>query len=630
MITDLAWFIPGLSALAFIVLALGALTGYARYLPDGGSWLAILAIGLGFLLFWPIAGAVITGGPAEVSVPWVEVAGVGLRWGLVLDPLSIVLAGLVTFVALCVQVYSLGYMRREIRYTWYFAAHALFAAAMLGLVLADNFLLLYIMWELVGFCSYLLIGFYYERRPAAEAAKKAFVTTRLGDVGLLLGILLLFKATGTFQMSAVFQMVEQGNMDSNLVTLAAFLIFLGAMGKSAQFPFHVWLPDAMEGPTPVSALIHAATMVAAGVYLVARAYPLFVAAPAVMAFITVIGLITTFLGAGIALVETDIKRIIAYSTVSKLGFMMLALGSGGAGFTAAIFYLVTHGFFKALLFLGAGSVIHGTGKQDLRELGGLGRKMPVTAGAFLIAGLALAGLPPLSGFWSKDEVLLALWAQNPVVYALALMSVLLSSLYVGRLWLLLFTGEPRNEASHHARESPGVMGAPMLALAVISAVGGLVALPAIGAALGLPGGLGTFLYFHEPDPYRADLGIAAASVLAALAGLGIAAGFYRQGGWSAEGLRRRLAWVRRPLEHKLYVDDFYQAVIDRVVLAMGSLVALFDRAVINDVAVDGTASAPAVVGDKLKYIETGKLPNYALAMAIGVLVAAAAVLTFLS
>ena len=626
-----AWLLPALPALAFVVLALAALTGHSRLLL-GGAWLSILAVALSFLLVWPVAADVVANGAQELSLPWVDVAGAQLSISLILDPLSVLMLGLVTFVALCVQVYSIGYMHGEAHYTWYFAAHSLFAAAMLTLVLAGNLLLLYIAWELVGFCSYLLIGFYYDRRSAAEAAKKAFVTTRLGDVGLLIGILLLFGATGSFQIAEVFRAIEGGGLSDGVLTLTAFLLFLGAMGKSAQFPLHVWLPDAMEGPTPVSALIHAATMVAAGVYLVARMYPLFEAAPAVLSFITVIGLITTLLAASIALVATDIKKVIAYSTVSKLGFMMVVLGAGGAGFTAAIFYLITHGFFKALLFLGAGSVIHATGRQELDELRGLGRRMPWTAGLFLVAGLALAGVPPLSGFWSKDEALLVLSHGNPLVYVLALLSVLMSSLYMGRLWLRLFLGEaspvqsPRPDTvERHAHEAPPVMLAPMLALGLLSALGGLVALPNAGRRLGLPGGLGEFLYVHEPEAYHADLWVMGLSVLISLTGLVIAAGFYWGGAWSATALRERFAGLHTFLERKAYLDDVYQWLIDRVALMLGRFIAFFDRAVVNDVGINGPGALAVAVGEVLRRSQTGQLPNYALGMAIGVLVIAAAV-----
>ncbi len=631
---DSAWLLPVFCAAAFLILALGSLWGYARFLPDEGSFISILAVAAGFVLFWPIAGDLLARGAHEVAVRWFEAGDASLTWGIVLDPLSVSMLGLVVTVALCVQVYSVAYMRDhhghpEPRYTWYYAAHSLFTAAMLTLILADNYLLLYIAWELVGLCSYLLIGFYYDRRSAAEASKKAFITTRLGDVGMFIGILLLFRATGTFQMSAIFEAAEHGALDLGLISLASFLIFLGAMGKSAQVPFHVWLPDAMEGPTPVSALIHAATMVAAGVYLVARSYPLFTLAPGVMLFITVVGLLTTMLGASIALVVTDIKRVIAYSTVSKLGFMMVALGSGGAGFTAAIFYLVTHGFFKALLFLGAGSVIHSTGSQDLDQLQGLGRKMPVTSGVFLIASLALAGIFPLSGFWSKDLVMDALLNGSGIaVYLLALVSLFLSGAYVGRLWFRLFLG-PLSPDAAHAHESPALMTAPMLVLAFLSVVSGLVVLPAAGQALGLHGGIGGFLYHEEPEAFRLDIVMALVSTIVSLAGLAIAAGFYMTGSWSPAALQARFSGLHHALEHRLYFDDAYQWLIDHLVLAGARIVAWFDRAVVNDIGINGPGIGAAVAGAWLRYTQTGRLPNYALTMALGAIVLGAAAFTFI-
>ena len=640
-----AWLLPALTFAAFAVLSLASVTGFDKRLPGGGAWLAILAATAAFLLCWPVAADENARGPHTFSVLWAQTPGIDLQLGWTIDPLTVLMLGLITAVALCVQVYSTGYMRGESRYTWYFAALSLFVTVMLGLVLADNYLLLYIMWELVGFCSYLLIGFYYERRPAAEAAKKAFVTTRLGDVGLLIGILILFRATGTFQMSAIFHAVESGSIDPGTLSLAAFLLFLGAMGKSAQFPFHVWLPDAMEGPTPVSALIHAATMVAAGVYLVARSYPLFTAVPEMMAFMTVIGLITTTMAAGIALVVTDIKKIIAYSTVSKLGFMVAVLGSGGAGFTAAVFYLVTHGFFKALLFLGAGSVIHATHREDLREAGGLGKRMPLTAGVSLIGTLALAGVPPLSGFWSKDEALVALAHSGPAVYGLALLSVFLSALYGGRLWFRLFAGSsptPEHEAAStgddagHANhgtapgDAPLTMAVPMVALAVLSAVGGLVALPSVGALVGMPQGIGSYLFFHAPQAFQFDGAVALTSTAVAALGLVISAALYWWRIWSPEALQSRFSRAHALLEHKFLIDELYQWAIDHVVLASGRLVALFDRALVNDVGVNGPGAVTVAISAVLKYTQTGRLANYALTMVVGLLVLLAAAFSFSS
>ena len=371
----LAWLIPALSAAAFVIVAFGG-----RWLPARGAFVSILAMAAGFALFWYVLVDLLGSGAAHsaYSVAWLTAGGTTISWGVFIDRLAVVMLGLVTFVALLVQVYSLEYMRGDSRFGWYFAVHSLFGAAMLALVLADNLLFLYIAWELVGLGSYLLIGHWWERRSAAEAAKKAFITTRIGDVGLLIGIILLFRATGTFDISEIIEMAQAGAIGQGTLTASALLLFMGAMGKSAQFPFHVWLPDAMEGPTPVSALIHAATMVAAGVYLVARMLPMFELVPVVMLVVAIIGLITFLYAGTLALVMTDIKRALAYSTISHLGLMMLSLGA--FGLAAAIFHLVAHGVSKAMLFLGAGSVMHGMHEEtDMRKMGGLRRTMPLTA-----------------------------------------------------------------------------------------------------------------------------------------------------------------------------------------------------------------------------------------------------------
>ena len=390
-------------------------------------------------------------------------------------------------------------------------------------------MLIYIAWELVGVCSYLLIGFWYERRSAAEAAKKAFVTTRIGDVGLLIGILLLFKETGTFDISAIFHVVEQGGIDSGTLTVSALLIFLGAMGKSAQFPLHVWLPDAMEGPTPVSALIHAATMVVAGVFLVARLYPIFVTSDTAMIAVAVIGLVTALVTAVMALVMTDLKRVLAYSTVSHLGLMMLALGC--FGFTAALLHMVAHAFAKALLFLGAGSIAHGTedherpeGARDIRQMGGLYKRMPITSVTFAIGVLSLGGIPLMGGFFSKDEVLLAvLDGRGPVFFVLVLVAALLSALYMARLLFVVVLGDLKAE-NEHAHESPSVMTGPLALLAALALGSGLLA---VGGWWPGFDGLGGWLYFDKPHPYKINALVMGLSILVALAGFGL--GWYLYG-----------------------------------------------------------------------------------------------------
>ena len=606
---DWAWVIPALSASAFFLTVI-----FGRFLPAQGAMIPVVAILLGFLLFWYVLADLLASGPASFSVNWITLGDTRITWGVMVDRLSVTMLGLVTFIALLVQVYSLQYMKGEARYGWYFAAHALFAAAMLALVLADNLLFLYIAWELVGLGSYLLIGFWYDRRSAAEAAKKAFITTRIGDVGLLIGIMLLFKATGTFEIQAIFHAVDNGLqaglISQTTVNAATLLIFLGAMGKSAQFPFHVWLPDAMEGPAPVSALIHAATMVAAGVFLIARMLPLFEMAPSVMLVVATVGLFTFVFAGTLALVMTDLKRVLAYSTISHLGLMTLSLGALGLG--AALFHLVAHGVSKALLFLSAGSVTHGTGKTDIWEMGGLWRRMPITAGTFVIGAAALAGVPPLSGFFSKDEVLLAVMEERgPLFIAVTLAAVALSALYMARVTLVVFFGESKPD-SEHAHESPPLMTVPLVLLAFTALTVGLLAFSWSSGYQGFGG------FLEGEGSFRIEPWLTAASVLLVLSGLLVGWLTYHRGRISHVAIAERYAWVYGLLASKYYVDDIYQWAVDRVVLAFSGILAVFDRIVVNDTGVDGSASSVMLSALRLRYVQSGKLYNYGLAMVLGV------------
>ncbi len=597
-----AWVIPALCASAFFIVAI-----FGRFLPGRGAFVSIAAILLGFALFWYVFADLMSSGPASFSLNWLSVGDTSIAWGVTVDRLSVTMLGLVTFVALLVQLYSLAYMRGDPRFGWYYAAHALFAAAMLALVLADNLVFLYIAWELVGLGSFLLIGFWYERRSAAEAAKKAFITTRIGDVGLLIGIILLFKATGTFEISTIIHVAQQGGISQGTLNAAMALIFLGAMGKSAQFPFHVWLPDAMEGPTPVSALIHAATMVAAGVYLVARLMPLFELTPVVLLAVAVIGLVTFIFAGTLAMVMTDLKRVLAYSTVSHLGLMMLSLGA--LGMAAAMLHLVAHGVSKALLFLGAGNVTHGTDKTDIREMGGLWRKMPLTSITFIIGAASLAGVVPLSGFFSKDEVMLAvLDHRHPVFLVLALAASFLSALYMARLTFMVFFGSNRGDGEAH--ESPWLMTLPLVLLAPFALALGLVT---FGWSDAYPG-FGDFL--TSEGRHGTPLWLAGASAGLVVGGLTF--------GWMNYARRKttpfegRDTWLLRLLVNKYYIDEIYQWVIDRVALAFSRFVALFDRAVVNDTGVDGSAWTVMLSAVRMRLVQTGRMYNYGLAMALGV------------
>jgi NADH-quinone oxidoreductase subunit L len=616
-----AWLLAAIPAGFFLVLAL-----FGRALPRGGDYLGVLSILSAFVLFFVVLvdfldtpGSV---GPVVKSIEWSNVGDFHLRMGIFIDPITITMFGVITTVALMVNIFSIGYMKGEPRYFWFFAVLQLFAASMLMLVMADNLLLLYISWELVGLCSFLLIGFYWEKRSATEAAKKAFITTRVGDVGLLIGIILLWRATGTFNIQEIIHAAEEGQIGSTYLFISIMFVFLGCMGKSAQVPFHVWLPDAMEGPTPVSALIHAATMVVAGVYLTARLLPIFEVADGALLVVTIVGLTTAVLTGFMALAQTDIKKVLAYSTVGQLGFMFVALGAGEP--QVAMFHLMTHAFFKALLFLGSGSVIHATHhNQEMDKLGGLWKKMPITGTTFFIGSLALAGLPPLAGFWSKDEIFVGLnhaWGAWAVL--ILGLSAVMTAFYTTRLFIRTFMGKPRDEHVYeHTHESGFSMTGPLMFLAVLAAVSGFVIFHGVGKALGFPGGITEFIYLPEEGPHRyhIDWGFAAASLGMATVGIWTAAWMYW--GNSLERSTALAEWnpgLYRMIQNKFYFDELYQAAIDRGVLGFSYVVSWFDRYVVNDTGVDGSAQITGFAGGVLKYLQTGRVPNYAMAIAIGV------------
>ncbi|MEJ5171678.1 MAG: NADH-quinone oxidoreductase subunit L, partial [Fimbriimonadales bacterium] len=550
---------------------------------------------------------------------WLAIGGFRVPVGFLLDGLSAAMLLVVATVALLVQIFSVGYMEGDDGFARFFTYLGLFASAMLGLVLADNLLLVYICWELVGICSYLLIGFWYRNRAPANAAKKAFIVTRFGDLGLLLAIVLLWHSAHTFEIAALEKIVQSGNLKPILLSAAAFtnlvplLVFLGAVGKSAQFPLHVWLPDAMEGPTPVSALIHAATMVAAGVFLVARLFFLFRAAPTALDTVAWIGGFTALMAATIALVQTDIKKVLAYSTISQLGYMMLGLALGGI--TVGMFHLTTHAFFKALLFLAAGSVIHACHhEQNLLNMGGLHRRMPVTSWTTIVGALALAGVFPLAGFWSKEEIL-ASALQRPVLFGVALTVAAMTAFYMTRLWFLAFAGEARTEASAHARESSAWMVVPLALLAVAAAAGGALNLPGSHFLLGL----------LEPgrQAHGMSIPVAVAGTVAALAGIALGASLYRRDP-AADAVTRMPRALYSFLENKWYIDDFYERGVARAAVAWGAMVAWFDRNVVDNL-VNLAAWICALFGRLLGSFTNGQPQFYAAVLALMAVVAAALV-----
>ncbi|MCH7617319.1 MAG: NADH-quinone oxidoreductase subunit L [Chloroflexi bacterium] len=625
---DQAWLIPAIPAAAFVILLI-----FGPYLPRKGDWLAIAAIGTSFILVFPVLADLLdqadgtTYVAGEKAWEWLsfDLAGAGetfnIEIGFYVDPITIVMLAVVTLIALMVQVYSIAYMKGDSRYGWYFTAMSLFAASMLTLVLANNLLLLYAGWEAVGFCSFLLIGFWYEKRSAAEAAKKAFITTRIGDVGLLIGIIMLWlEGPNTFNIQEIIAFAEEGGYETTYLTAAVLFLFMGALGKSGQFPLHVWLPDAMEGPTPVSALIHAATMVVAGVYLVARMLPLFeLADPIALDIVLVVGLITVMISATMGLAATDIKRVIAYSTLNSLGLMFVALGSSAV--TAAMLYLFVHAFFKALLFLGAGSVIHATEEQDMNRLGGLAAKMPITAAMFAIGTLAMIGIIPLSGFWAKDEVLaVTREEQHIVVYLVLLSSLFITGLYMTRLFVRTFLFAPREqEVYDRAHENGLLITVPLLILGLLATVGGFVVFDEVGEALGFAGGFGQFVFLHEAHGFEFHLDVAVTSTV--LAGGGVVFGWFlwRDKAELAASVRDRFAPISTLLANRYYIDEIYQFAIDHIVLGAGALIAWFDRVVVNDAGVNGSANIGYLAGFEAKFLQTGRLPNYALAIVAGIL-----------
>ena len=616
-----AWLLAAVPAGMFLVLAL-----FGRLLPRGGDYLGVAAILSSFVLFFIVLADFLGTegkiGPVVNSIDWSDVGNFELNMGIYIDPITITMFGVITAVALMVNIFSIGYMKGEPRYYWFFAVLQLFVASMLLLVMADNLLLVYVSWELVGVCSFLLIGFYWEKRSATEAAKKAFITTRVGDVGLLIGIILLWRATGTFDIQEIIHAAEEGQIGSTYLFVSIMFVFLGCMGKSAQVPFHVWLPDAMEGPTPVSALIHAATMVVAGVYLTARLLPIFEVADGALLVVTIVGLTTALLTGFMALAQTDIKKVLAYSTVGQLGFMFVALGAGEPA--VAMFHLTTHAFFKALLFLGSGSVIHATHhNQEMDKLGGLWRKMPITGTTFFIGSLALAGLPPLAGFWSKDEIFVALndaWG----AWALVLLGVaaVMTAFYSTRLFVRTFMGKPMDQDVYdHTHESSFVMTGPLIFLALLAILAGFLIFHDVGEALGFPGGITEFIFLphHGPHRYHIDWAFAAGSL--AIGIVGVFAGLFMYWGNRKDRSTQLAEWnpgLYQLIRNKFYFDELYQSAIDRGVLGVSYVVSWFDRYVVNDTGVDGSAQMTGFSGGVLKYLQTGRVPNYAMAIALGV------------
>ncbi len=634
-----AWLIPLLpfAAFAFIIL-------FLRRQKEAAAALATAAVALSFVISLLVFQEVMAGNELDVSIPWLSLGATeSLVLGMRVDPLAVIMLVVVTSVSLLVHLYSQGYMRHEHHGHWeldpgygrFFAFLCLFTCAMLGLVLSNNLLAVYLFWEGVGLGSFLLIGFWYDRPPAEpqlenevdkrpspfEAAKKAFVTTRLGDFGLLLGILYIWWRIGGLGFTEIEQAAATGTFTSADVTIAALLVFAGAVGKSAQFPLHVWLPDAMEGPTPVSALIHAATMVAAGVYLMARMLPITEHSATAMMVVAVIGGFTAIFAATMGVVSFDLKRVMAYSTISQLGYMMLALGAGA--YSASIFHLFNHAFFKALLFLTAGSIIHAAGTQDMRLLGGLWKPLRITGITMVIAALSLAGIPPLSGFWSKDEVLLATFDRAThgepvfvVLFVFAMITVFLTAFYMFRAVFMTFSGEQRgHEHPHGWVDKYPLMAAPLLILAVPSVLSGLWGAPLFG------NGFGNFLEHGHPEHVEPNVMVAGGSVLLAVAGIGLAWAMYYRKALSPATMTAVFRPIYVGAINKYGFDRLYNALIGTIFIGGAATLANFDRRVI-DGAVNGIARVTVNAGGALRLAQTGRVQSYALAVFGGLVIIA--------
>ncbi|UCG60464.1 MAG: NADH-quinone oxidoreductase subunit L [Candidatus Zixiibacteriota bacterium] len=579
----------------------------------------------------------------EAFYKFVDLPNFVLEIGVLIDPLTAIMLVVVTTVGACVEIYSVGYMHNDPRFSRFFAYLSLFLFSMLGLVVANNFFMIFIFWELVGLTSYLLIGFWFEKKSAADACKKAFITTRMGDLGFLVGLFIIGIYFGTFNYLRVFDIAGSGMIPAGILTAAAIFVFCGAVGKSAQWPLHVWLPDAMEGPTPVSALIHAATMVAAGVYLVARSMPLFVTSGDASMVVAIIGLITSFIAASIGLVQNDIKRVLAYSTVSQLGYMIMALGLYGydhfhgqhsPGFYAGTFHLYTHAFFKGLLFLGAGSVIHAVHTNDIQEMGGLGRKMKKTALTFMIASLSIAGIFPLSGFWSKDEIVAAA-SHHPVFFIGTLTIAFMTAFYMWRLCFLTFFGEPRDQHRYdHAHESPNNMTYPLIFLAVLSVCAGWVGVPYLSH------GFASFVFHDEAYHPHPNYLLWAVSTIVGGGGIILAYLMYYKKSISADAMANRFKRIYKLLYNKWYFDEIYQKILIDPVMSIASFMWKFDANVIDgavngtgwltikwsdikewfdtwivDGAVNGTGWIVRQGANILRFLQTGSMQFYALFIA---------------
>lgn len=670
LIYQYVWLIPVLPLAGAVLIGLGLVTfnQTTNRLRRGSAIFIVSLVGAAMVLSLAILWSQIQGhAPYMQMTEWVVAGNFHLTVGYTIDHLAAMMLGIVTTVAFLVMIYTDGYMAHDPSYVRFYVYLSLFSSSMLGLVISPNLVQIYIFWELVGMCSYLLIGFWYERQAAAAASQKAFVTNRVGDFGLLLGILALYWTTDSFEFDVIGDrlqaLIQSGSLSVGLASLFAILVFLGPVAKSAQFPLHVWLPDAMEGPTPISALIHAATMVAAGVFLIARMFPVFEGLPTAMNVIAWTGAFTAFLGATIAITQNDIKKGLAYSTMSQLGYMVMAMGVGA--YSAGLFHLMTHAYFKAMLFLGSGSVIHGMESvvghdpalaQDMRLMGGLRKYLPITATTFLIGTLAIAGIPPFAGFWSKDEILGAAFAANPLLWGVGWLTAGITAFYMFRMYISTFEGEFRGnnktirqqlqaerlqslgitpgatsspelsvsdsqeEAhnNHHHKfphESPLAMVLPLVILAIPSQLIGLVGTPFANYFEAFIDSSGKvmpeLLARREASDWHQFLLMAGTSVTISLLGIILALLMYLKPKIEPSAIAARIRPLYLLSLHKWYIDDFYNAVFVRGSRRLAHQVREVDNKVVDGF-VNLTGLVTLVFGAGLKYLESGRAQLYAL------------------
>ncbi|HZK18002.1 MAG TPA: NADH-quinone oxidoreductase subunit L [Clostridia bacterium] len=607
-----AWLVPLLPVLGFV-----SITFITRQWPKISAFVSIMFMLASFAVASAAAYGVFTNqsfmhGSLEYSVRWFSMPGFTVNVGVLLDPTSVMMLFMVSLVASLIQIYSVGYMHGDKGFSTFFAYMSLFAASMLGLVISSNLLQMFVFWELVGLCSYLLIGFYSHKISAREAAKKAFVTCRVADFGLLLGLLMLQIVFGTLDISVLATKVAnfEAYTSAGVLTMIAVLVFIGPIGKSGQFPLHIWLPDAMEGPSPVSALIHAATMVVAGVYLVGRTMFLFVEVELAMMLVAVTGAFTAFFAATIAIAQHEMKRILAYSTISQLGYMMLALGVGSL--TAGMFHLWTHAFFKALMFLAAGSVIHAlAGQADIRAMGGLVKRMPVTSWAFVIGGLAIAGIPPFAGFWSKDEILaVTLQSGHTILFVVAALTAFLTAFYMWRLIFTAFFGDEKPE--NQPQESPISMLFGICGLAVLAVLGGFVNTPWapwFGKWINFGG-------FHHTAP---NYGIMALSVVLAVSGIYLAYRLYIVDKKAVELVKERFKPIHTLLYNKYYVDEVFLWFTHRVMDGLARVTYWIDIYIVDSI-VNGIGYSASFLGERFRFAQTGQLQTYVLVFFVAIVV----------